>query len=209
MALCNTRFICGSVVENIRKFNGQTKLEQVDECLQHIFRDNLPKLHRVIYYDSKKKSFVDLDIGLRNGSNPFDVNSSNLIEFYIVDDAHSQAGTEDDQIVSNGISDDSSRSMNDDISQMTSTMNNRTLTVTSILNKLPEVQHQSQRLRFSLDVKPNQRDIYKSDQFNVRKEKTNGRIARVQGQKKDSEKMLQVLPKLQVNISSIMISIQY
>ena len=58
----------------------------------------------------------------------------------------------------------------------------------------------SKRLMFSLDVKSHQRDIYKSDQFSVRLEKSNGRIAHVQGRKKDNERMLQVLPKLRVNI---------
>jgi hypothetical protein len=56
------------------------------------------------------------------------------------------------------------------------------------------------RLRFSLDVKSSQRDIYKSDQFNIRKDTTNGRIARTQGVKTPKQKMLQILPRLRVII---------
>lgn len=56
------------------------------------------------------------------------------------------------------------------------------------------------RLRFSLDVKSSQRDIYKSDQFNIRKDTTNGRIARIQGVKTPKQKMLQILPRLRVII---------
>jgi hypothetical protein len=58
----------------------------------------------------------------------------------------------------------------------------------------------SKRLTFLLDVKSTQRDIYKSDQFSVRTGKSNGRIARIQGVKRDDQKMLQVLPKLRVAI---------
>jgi hypothetical protein len=61
-------------------------------------------------------------------------------------------------------------------------------------------QNESNRLFFSLDVRPTQRDIYKSDQFNVRKQKSNGRIARVQGIKTAEQKMLQVLPRLRVSV---------
>ena len=56
------------------------------------------------------------------------------------------------------------------------------------------------RLSFSLDVKPNQRDVYRSDQFSVRSENTNGRIAHVQGLKTPKQKMLQVLPRLRVSV---------
>ncbi|CAF1529260.1 unnamed protein product, partial [Rotaria sordida] len=38
----------------------------------------------------------------------------------------------------------------------------------------------SNRLYFSLDVKPIQRNIYKSDEFSIRSEKLNGRIVRIQ-----------------------------
>jgi hypothetical protein len=61
------------------------------------------------------------------------------------------------------------------------------------------------RLFFSLDVKSHQRDIYKSDQFNIRTDKPNGRIARVQGIKTAEEKMLQVLPRLRVSVLFIVI----
>jgi hypothetical protein len=49
-------------------------------------------------------------------------------------------------------------------------------------------------------VKPNQRNIYKSDQFNIRKGESNGRIARVQGIKTPTQKMLQVLPRIRVSV---------
>jgi hypothetical protein len=61
------------------------------------------------------------------------------------------------------------------------------------------LQNKSERLSFSLDVKPNQRDIYRSDEFNIRGKKPNGRIARVQGIKKENKKMVQVLPRLRVS----------
>jgi len=55
------------------------------------------------------------------------------------------------------------------------------------------------RLFFSLDVKPNQRDVYRSDQFSIRTGKSTGRIAHVQGRKTSEQKMLQVLPRLRVS----------
>ena len=60
------------------------------------------------------------------------------------------------------------------------------------------IEFSRQRLVFTLDVKPYQRHIYMTDQYNVRLEKSNGRIARIQGLKDDHQKMLQILPKLRV-----------
>ncbi|CAF4040392.1 unnamed protein product [Rotaria sordida] len=57
----------------------------------------------------------------------------------------------------------------------------------------------SNRLYFSLDVKPVQRNIYKSDEFSMRSEKLNGRIVRIQGIKADKQKMCQVLPRLRIS----------
>lgn len=54
------------------------------------------------------------------------------------------------------------------------------------------------RLHFTLDVNPHQKNIYKSDEFSIRSQKTNGRIACIQGVKQKHEKMLQVLPKIRV-----------
>jgi hypothetical protein len=203
MDVCDTLFICGNLSRIIRKFNGQTKIEQVYECVRQTFPESLPASYRIVYYDSKTKLFVDLGNQLKNGSNPFQMNSSNGtngIHLYIVSDTHSQTGSEDDQIVCHSIYDDNSLSTNDDVLQTTSTVNNRLLMVTSSSTGLQQIPNRSKRLHFLLDVKPNQRDIYKSDQFNVRQAKFNGRIARVQGWKRDDQKMLQVLPRLQVNL---------
>jgi len=58
----------------------------------------------------------------------------------------------------------------------------------------------SNRLYFSLDVKSEQRSIYKSDQFNQHEEnKTNGYITRIQGIKTPAQKMSSVLPKVRVS----------
>lgn len=64
----------------------------------------------------------------------------------------------------------------------------------------PSIDLTKQRLAFILDVKSHQRHIYKTDQFNVRTGLFNGRIARIQGIKDESQKMLQILPKLQVSV---------
>ena len=59
---------------------------------------------------------------------------------------------------------------------------------------------ESNRLYFSLDVKPDQKDIYKSDQINQKTEtKNNGYVARIQGIKTPAQKMSSVWPKLRVS----------
>jgi hypothetical protein len=95
---------------------------------------------------------------------------------------------------------ENSLSTNDDISQDLSTVNEG-ITIIPQSIKLRETKNVSTRLAFSLDVKPNQRDIYKTDQFSIRTQKANGRIARIQGIKRDDQKMLQVLPRLRVKFS--------
>ncbi|CAF1176210.1 unnamed protein product [Rotaria sp. Silwood1] len=55
------------------------------------------------------------------------------------------------------------------------------------------------RLYFSLDVKPEQKDIYKSDKFNQKEEtKPNGYITRIQGIKTAEQKMCSVWPKIRI-----------
>jgi hypothetical protein len=59
---------------------------------------------------------------------------------------------------------------------------------------------ESTRLQFSLDVKPEQKDAYRSDQINQKDDtKTNGYIPRVQGIKNPGEKMSSVWPKVRVS----------
>lgn len=211
---CDNLFICGDLKGTTSKFNeNETTIEQVYEYVRQSFQGSLPASYRIVYYDSKTMSFVNLKKQLQNGSNPFYMNSSNgvqsttstpdCIRFYIVSNTHSQLGSDDDQIVSSGSYDEDSRSTNGDVSQAPSITSDQLSMVIPQSINVQEMQNTSKRLSFLLDVKSHQRDIYKSDQFNVRKEKTNGRIARVQGSKRDDQKMLQVLPKLQVNISSI------
>jgi hypothetical protein len=58
----------------------------------------------------------------------------------------------------------------------------------------------SNRLYFSLDVKPEQKKIYKSDQFNQKEEaKSNGYVAHIQGIKTAAQRMSSVWPKVRVS----------
>jgi len=58
----------------------------------------------------------------------------------------------------------------------------------------------SNRLYFSLDVKPEQRNIYKSDRFNQKEEtKINGYVARIQGIKTSAQRMASVWPTIRVS----------
>ena len=53
---------------------------------------------------------------------------------------------------------------------------------------------------FSLDVKPTQKNIYKSDQFNQRRAtKTNGYIRRIQGIKNSVSQSSSVWPRVRVS----------
>ncbi|UJR14563.1 hypothetical protein I4U23_001559 [Adineta vaga] len=56
----------------------------------------------------------------------------------------------------------------------------------------------SSRLFFSLDVKPMQKNIYRTDQFHIDSTKPHGQISRVQGVKDESKKMSRVLPRLRI-----------
>jgi len=58
----------------------------------------------------------------------------------------------------------------------------------------------SNRLTFSVDVKPEQKDIYKSDQYNQKKKtQTNGYVAHVQGIKQHQQDRSSVWPKVRVS----------
>jgi hypothetical protein len=58
----------------------------------------------------------------------------------------------------------------------------------------------SNRLYFSVDVKPEQKDIYKSDQYSQNKKtQTNGYVARVQGIKPHQQDKSSVWPKVRVS----------
>lgn len=62
------------------------------------------------------------------------------------------------------------------------------------------------RLEFSLDVKPRQKPIYKSDRFNKRdKKKTNGHITSIQGIKTGKPANSSVLPLISVSYIFIFI----
>jgi hypothetical protein len=66
------------------------------------------------------------------------------------------------------------------------------------INQIPNIE--SNRLAFSLDVKPEQKDTYKSDRINQYDDKkTNGYVARVQGIKTSAPKRSSVLPKVRVS----------
>lgn len=135
-----------------------------------------------------------------------------FFSFLVISDIH------DDQIVSNHNDKELSQhslSTNEDISQDLSIDNNGkdlfSISISLSYNTLDQLfkvstKDSDLRLHFSLDVKSNQRDIYRSDQFSIRKEKANGRIARIQGIKSSEQKMLQVLPKLRVNYSLVHLS---
>ncbi|CAF1323147.1 unnamed protein product [Adineta ricciae] len=56
----------------------------------------------------------------------------------------------------------------------------------------------SDRLFFSLDVKPIQKNVYRTDQFRVDPSRSQGQISRVQGIKDESQKMLRVLPRVRI-----------
>ncbi|CAF0743590.1 unnamed protein product [Adineta ricciae] len=56
----------------------------------------------------------------------------------------------------------------------------------------------SDRLFFSLDVKPIQKNIYRTDQFRVDPNRSHGQISRVQGIKEENQKMLRVLPRVRI-----------
>ncbi|CAF3839790.1 unnamed protein product, partial [Rotaria sp. Silwood1] len=92
--------------------------------------------------------------------------------------------------------DDVSQDNNEDLSQMTGDLS---LTTTPAVIQHSQIHNLlSNRLYFSLDVKPFQRNIYKSDEFSIRADKTNGRIARIQGIKTNKEKMRQILPRIRI-----------
>jgi hypothetical protein len=59
---------------------------------------------------------------------------------------------------------------------------------------------ESDRLSFSHDVKPVQKPIYMSDQFNQRdKTKTNGLVSYIQGIKTEQKAKSSVLPRIRVS----------
>ncbi|CAF3632958.1 unnamed protein product [Rotaria socialis] len=228
MALHNgsleTLVSCGKTTCSTRKFNEKTLLQQVHEYVQDVFRSCLPKSYRIMYYDMSTMALVDLEDQLRNNLNPFqstieDIPSS--IQLFIVNNSKilssspCQTQTQRAQIVINNYSDESSSicESNDDLcNNVTSSdtsqdrseyLSNITggLSLTTTPSSIPLQRQHSKllsRLFFSLDVNPYQRNIYKSDEFKMRKEGSNGRITCVQGCKGYKEKRIQVLPKLRI-----------
>ena len=60
-------------------------------------------------------------------------------------------------------------------------------------------QDQTSRVYFSLDVKPEQKPIYKSDQFNQKdRTKTNGYVTCIQGIKSDQQKRSSIRPRVHI-----------
>ena len=224
---CNTLLICGNITKVTERFNDQTSFRDVYDHVQQAFGTHLPESYRIVYYDPTRMSLIDLEDQLRNGASPFQINSSpgvrsitsmtDCLRLYITvhrpvpTGKYNQSSAEqsmnffmfsestDEQIASTSVIDDDqsaeSWSINDEISQ----------TNDSLPSLIPHsIGLGKERLVFTLDVKSHQRDIYMSDQFNVRREKHNGRIARIQGRKTEEQKMLQILPKLQVRSDSLM-----
>jgi len=85
-----------------KKFNEKTRIKQVNDYLRQSFHGNLPESYRIVYYDTTKMSFVNLENQLRNESNPFQTNSSDgvrsttstidCIRLYVVSNTNSQSG---------------------------------------------------------------------------------------------------------------------
>ncbi|CAF2968803.1 unnamed protein product [Rotaria sp. Silwood2] len=124
--------------------------------------------------------------------------SSDSYDNSMIDETHNESNfflnnlTTDDDILRNN---------NEILLQITEDLS---LTTTPSSIELPQRRDiLSNRLFFSLDVKSIQRNIYKSDQFCMRSEKPNGRIARIQGVKTDKEKMRQILPKLRIPLTAL------
>jgi hypothetical protein len=97
--LCDTLLICGNQAKITRKFNEQTEIEQVCEYASQSFDTSLPTSYRIVYYDPTTMSFVNLEDQLRNGFNPFQLNSSmgvrnttDCIHLYVVSNSRSQNG---------------------------------------------------------------------------------------------------------------------
>jgi hypothetical protein len=106
---CDTVLICGSVTLFTKRFNEQTKIDQVYEYIRQEFHSNLPRSHRVVYYDPTTMSLVNLEDQLRNGLNPFQSNSSigvqtttstiDCIRLYIVSNTDSHTGKKSSDLI--------------------------------------------------------------------------------------------------------------
>ncbi|CAF4371771.1 unnamed protein product, partial [Rotaria magnacalcarata] len=212
------------MTSSTRKFNEKTLLKHVHEYVQKVFRSCLPKSYRIMYYDMSTMALVDLEDQLRNNLNPFQSTIENIastIQLFIVNNSkifpssHCQTQTQHDQIVINNYSDESSSiyessdyisnnvTSSDTSQDRSEFLSNITggLSLTTTPSSIPLQRHDNKllsRLVFSLDVNPYQRNIYKSDEFKIRKEGSNGRIACIQGCKGYKEKRIQVLPKLRI-----------
>lgn len=98
---CNTLLTCGSVTMN-PTFNDQTKVEDIRKYVCQTFHTSLPNTYQIVYYDPTKMLFVNLEDQLRNGFNPFQLNSSIGVQsttsstadihLYVVSNIHSQTG---------------------------------------------------------------------------------------------------------------------
>ncbi|CAF1176228.1 unnamed protein product [Rotaria sp. Silwood1] len=218
-----TLIICGSLTRSTRKFNEQTSMEEVNEYVSHEFYSSLPQSYQIVVYDTTTMSFVDLETLLRNRLNPFQTTSSIDIDNIekiqhdqsLSNDSYENLSMDDIRNETNcfinsiATGDDVSQDNNEDLSQMTGALSYIVFFVVDLLGlsltTTPAVIQHSQihnllsnRLYFSLDVKPFQRNIYKSDEFSIRADKTNGRIARIQGIKTNKEKMRQILPRIRI-----------
>lgn len=170
---------CGCSQKTADEFHSETTYEQIQEYVEQSFRELLPKSYRIKYYDSTCLLFVDLQEQIQNGNHPFQnqsTNVNNCPQLFVVTDQELSTASDDTELEYSSTTDDLS---NDQLANSSA-------------------EDLSTRLSFLLDVKSHQRDIYKSDEFSIRSNEANGRIARVQGRKTPAQKMLQVLPKLNV-----------
>lgn len=77
--VCNTMFICGNVNGVTERFNVQTTINQVNDYVRQSFQNHLPDSYRIVYYDSRRMLMTDLENQFQNGSNPFQINSSDSV----------------------------------------------------------------------------------------------------------------------------------
>lgn len=215
---CPALFTCGSITKITERFDDQTSFEEILDYVRDEFVNHLPGSYRIVYYDSTRKSLIDLEDQLRDGPSPFQTNASSDVQsttsmidglrLYITVNRPVQTGkfneTLEKQCMNSCLSSESTR---EQITWTNVTNNEESLSTNNEISQLTEslpafiphiIDLGNERLVFTLDVKSHQRDIYMSDQFNVRTGRPNGRIARIQGRKTDDEKMLQVLPRLRV-----------
>ncbi|CAF0875568.1 unnamed protein product [Adineta steineri] len=203
--LFNVQITYGKQTLTIQNFNKQTNFEQIHKYICNSFDLNSPKSYQIVYYDPETLSFVDLKDPLHQG-----FSLSNNIHFFVVNNSsihsdissHNASDIQIDQAILHINNENSSSnenySFNIDVSVDSIKADDDTLQSDTEYSHTINEDLVSNRLFFSLDVKPTQRDMYKSDQFNSSSEKANGRISRVQGIKDESAKMRQVLPKLRI-----------